>query len=215
MASKGSNKSENELPQTIVEKIVKINGEITFQNYVRGKFLGKGGFARVYELFCTETNNLYACKFIPKAKISKNRAKQKLMSEIKIHRALHQENIVQFFHFFEDEEYVYILLELCRNHSLNELLRRRKRLTEIEAQSYLLRLINALQYIHAHRIIHRDIKLANIFLTEKMEIKLGDFGLATRLEYDGERKRTICGTPNYIAPEILDGKQGHSYECDV
>lgn len=48
-----------------------------------------------------------------------------------------------------------------------------------------------------------------------MEIKLGDFGLATRLEYDGERKRTICGTPNYIAPEILEGKRGHSYEVDV
>ena len=47
-----------------------------------------------------------------------------------------------------------------------------------------------------------------------MEIKLGDFGLATRLEYDGERKKTICGTPNYIAPEILEGK-GHSYEVDV
>lgn len=48
-----------------------------------------------------------------------------------------------------------------------------------------------------------------------MEIKLGDFGLATKLEYDGERKRTICGTPNYIAPEILEGKKGHSFEVDV
>jgi len=49
-----------------------------------------------------------------------------------------------------------------------------------------------------------------------MEIKLGDFGLATKLEFDGERKRTICGTPNYIAPEILEGKDsGHSYEVDV
>eukprot|EP00358_Blepharisma_japonicum_P002231 CAMPEP_0202945360 /NCGR_PEP_ID=MMETSP1395-20130829/6369_1 /ASSEMBLY_ACC=CAM_ASM_000871 /TAXON_ID=5961 /ORGANISM="Blepharisma japonicum, Strain Stock R1072" /LENGTH=219 /DNA_ID=CAMNT_0049645291 /DNA_START=195 /DNA_END=851 /DNA_ORIENTATION=+ len=48
-----------------------------------------------------------------------------------------------------------------------------------------------------------------------MEIKIGDFGLATKLEFDGERKRTICGTPNYIAPEVLDGKQGHSYEVDI
>jgi polo-like kinase 1 len=47
-----------------------------------------------------------------------------------------------------------------------------------------------------------------------MEIKLGDFGLATRLEYNEEKKKTICGTPNYIAPEILEGK-GHSYEVDV
>jgi polo-like kinase 1 len=48
-----------------------------------------------------------------------------------------------------------------------------------------------------------------------MEIKLGDFGLATKLDYDGERKKTICGTPNYIAPEILEGKKGHSYEVDI
>jgi len=48
-----------------------------------------------------------------------------------------------------------------------------------------------------------------------MEIKLGDFGLATRVEYDGEMKKTICGTPNYIAPEILENKSGHSYEVDL
>lgn len=58
-------------------------------------------------------------------------------------------------------------------------------------------------------------KLGNLFLSEKMELKIGDFGLATKLEFDGEKKRTICGTPNYIAPEILDGKTGHSYEVDV
>jgi polo-like kinase 1 len=48
-----------------------------------------------------------------------------------------------------------------------------------------------------------------------MQVKLGDFGLATKLDFDGERKRTICGTPNYIAPEVLDGKSGHSYEVDI
>jgi polo-like kinase 1 len=61
----------------------------------------------------------------------------------------------------------------------------------------------------------QSLKLGNLFISEKMEIKLGDFGLATKLEFDGEKKRTICGTPNYIAPEVLDGKNGHSYEVDV
>lgn len=64
-------------------------------------------------------------------------------------------------------------------------------------------------------MIHRDLKLGNLFLNDKMEVKIGDFGLATKLEFDGERKRTICGTPNYIAPEVLEGKQGHSYEVDI
>ncbi len=73
----------------------------------------------------------------------------------------------------------------------------------------------AIKYLHSHRVIHRDLKLGNLFLNEKMEVKLGDFGLASKLEFDGERKRTICGTPNYIAPEILEGKQGHSYEVDI
>ena len=58
-------------------------------------------------------------------------------------------------------------------------------------------------------------KLGNLFLTEDMKLKLGDFGLATKLDFDGERKRTICGTPNYIAPEVLEGKDGHSYEVDI
>jgi polo-like kinase 1 len=70
---------------------------------------------------------------------------------------------------------------------------------------------------HPQRVTHfyYSLKLGNLFLNERMEIKLGDFGLATKLEFDGEKKRTICGTPNYIAPEILDGKCGHSYEVDV
>ena len=137
------------------------------------------------------------------------------MSEIKIHRSLHHNNIVGFEHFFEDNENVYILLELCSNQTLNELIRRRKRLHELEVQCYVVQIISALKYLHAHRIIHRDLKLGNLFLSGKMELKIGDFGLATKLEFDGERKRTICGTPNYIAPEILEAKQGHSYEVDI
>ena len=92
---------------------------------------------------------------------------------------------------------------------------RRKRLTEIEVQCYIVQLIKALKYLHSHRVIHRDLKLGNLFLTDKMELKVGDFGLATKLDFEGERKRTVCGTPNYIAPEILDGKSGHSYEVDI
>ena len=70
------------------------------------------------------------------------------------------------------------------------------------------------KYLHDNKIIHRDLKLGNIFLNDNMEIKLGDFGLATKVDYDGERKRTLCGTPNYIAPEVLQ-KKGHSFEVRI
>jgi len=122
---------------------------------------------------------------------------------------------VAFEHVFEDHENVYILLELCTNHTLNELIKRRKRLTELEVQCYVQQIVISLKYLHSHHVIHRDLKLGNLFLNEKMEIKLGDFGLATKLEFDEEKKHTICGTPNYIAPEILDGKTGHSYPVDI
>lgn len=193
-------------PIIVEEKVVRFNGDICIKKYIRGKFLGKGGFAKCYEFTNAETRKVQAAKIIDKTTLTKSRAKQKLMSEIKIHRSLHHPHIVGFEHFFEDAENVYILLELCQSQSLNELLRRRKRLVEIEVQCYVLQLCNAVKYLHSHRVIHRDLKIGNLFLNDKMEVKVGDFGLATKLEFDGERKRTICGTPNYIAPEVLEGK---------
>ncbi len=59
-----------------------------------------------------------------------------------------------------------------------------------------------------------SLKLGNLFINERMQLKVGDFGLAAKVVFEGEKKRTICGTPNYIAPEILDSKLGHSYEVD-
>lgn len=216
MTSKESSRPKETEAQVIVEeKVVKFNGDICVKKYVKGRFLGKGGFAKCYEFTNLDNKRVSASKIIAKSSLTKSRAKQKLMSEIKIHRSLHHQNIVGFEHFFEDAENVYILLELCANQTLNELIRRRKRLHELEVQCYMVQLVAALKYLHAHRVIHRDLKLGNLFLSEKMEIKIGDFGLATKLEFDGERKRTICGTPNYIAPEILEGKQGHSYEVDI
>lgn len=71
--------------------------------------------------------------------------------------------------------------------------------------------MKAVKYLHRHRVIHRDLKLGNLFLSNQMEIKIGDFGLATKLDFEGERKKTICGTPNYIAPEILEGSNNKTY----
>ena len=218
MANKSGRKSgteESEVGAIIEEKVTKVSGDISIRRYSKGKFLGKGGFARCYEFVALNSRKVTAAKVVQKASLTRTRAKQKLMSEIKIHRSLHHPGVVGFEHFFEDSENVYILLEICTNQTMSELVRRRKRLTELEAQCYLIQVLSAVRYLHPHRVIHRDLKLGNLFLSEKMEIKIGDFGLATKLEFDGERKRTICGTPNYIAPEVLDGKSGHSYEVDV
>jgi polo-like kinase 1 len=202
-----------ETPIVVEEKLEKGTGKV--RKYERGKFLGKGGFAKCYEMKCVDTNKNYAAKVFEKKALTNARSRKKLINEIKLHKKLHHQNIVNFEHFFEDKDNVYILLELCSNQTLNELLKRRKRLTEIEVQCYLMQIIKALKYIHSHKIIHRDLKLGNCFITQKLELKLGDFGLAAKLEYEGQRRRTVCGTPNYIAPEILEKKNGHSFEVDV
>ena len=102
--------------QTIVTEKYKLNnGEYAMRQYYKGKFLGKGGFAKCYEFVNAETKQVHASKVIQKSSLTKSRAKQKLMSEIKIHRSIKHANVVQFQHFFEDSENVYILLELCSN----------------------------------------------------------------------------------------------------
>ena len=80
----------------------------------------------------------------------------------------------------------------------------------------MVQLLGACHYMHNHQVIHRDLKLGNIFLDVNMNVKVGDFGLAALIESPGERKKTICGTPNYIAPEVLfDTANGHSFEVDT
>ena len=99
----------------IEERISKVNGEISTKRYMKGKLLGKGGFAKCFEITNLENKKVLAAKIIPKTTLNKHRAKQKLISEIKIHRSLKNTNIVQFEHVFEDGDNVYILLELCPN----------------------------------------------------------------------------------------------------
>lgn len=184
------------------------------KRYQKGKFLGKGGFAKCYEITDMNTKNIFAGKIVPKTLLKKQNQKDKMSQEISLHRSINHTNVVKFFSFFEDKDFVYIVLELCRRRSLMELHKRRKAVTEPETRYYMKQIVLGVQYLHNHKIIHRDLKLGNLFLTDEMEIKIGDLGLATKVDYDGERKKTLCGTPNYIAPEVL-GKKGHSYEVDI
>nr|XP_020478474.1 serine/threonine-protein kinase PLK1 isoform X2 [Monopterus albus] len=186
----------------------------TTTRYTRGRFLGKGGFAKCFEITDVETKQVFAGKIVPKSLILKQHQREKMTSEITIHKTLSHPNIVGFHGFFEDDDFVFVVLEICRRRSLLELHKRRKAVTEPEARYYMTQLLRGVQYLHNNKVIHRDLKLGNIFLNDDMEVKIGDFGLATKIEFDGERKKTLCGTPNYIAPEVLC-KKGHSYEVDV
>ncbi|XP_034086100.1 serine/threonine-protein kinase PLK1 [Gymnodraco acuticeps] len=186
----------------------------TMKRYARGRFLGKGGFAKCYEITDMETKQVFAGKIVPKSLILKQHQREKMTSEIAIHKSLNHANVVGFHGFFEDDDFVFVVLEICRRRSLLELHKRRKAVTEPEARYYMTQLLKGVHYLHNNRVIHRDLKLGNIFLNDDMELKIGDFGLATKIEFDGERKKTLCGTPNYIAPEVLC-KKGHSYEVDI
>ena len=99
--------------QTIIEeKIVKVTGDIQIRKYIKGRLLGKGGFAKCYEFTCVDTKRISAAKVVVKSSLVKSRAKQKLISEIKIHKALHNTNMVGFEHYFEYTENVYIFCYL-------------------------------------------------------------------------------------------------------
>lgn len=102
----------------------------------------------------------------------------------------------------------------------------RKGLSLPEVRRYTIQICGAIKYMHTRNVIHRDLKMGNLFLDQGMNIKLGDFGLAailaTKAEYKGvynssvARRTTLCGTPNYIAPEILKkGKAGHDLKVDI
>ena len=210
------------------------------RSYERGKLLGRGGFASCFAVRTIEMDGAamgqaqrdceekrqqeqvgvdreLAVKVVGKTLLRHPRMRAKLVAEIRIHRSLRHKHVVGFRSVFEDEHNVYIVLERCQSMTLAGLLRRRKRLDEMECASYLRQIIAALQYLHGVRVVHRDLKLSNILLASNDgSVKLGDFGLACRLHDDEDRKTTICGTPNYIAPEVLAGKSiGHSYEVDI
>ncbi|KAF9406512.1 Cell cycle serine/threonine-protein kinase cdc5/MSD2, partial [Podila epigama] len=139
-----------------------------------------------------------------------------LFHEIKVHQGLKHKYIVDYKECLEDNEFVYLILELCESRTLMDLIRRRKRLIEPEVRYYLRQIVEACAYMHQNKIVHRDLKLGNIFISHDMDVKIGDFGLATVIMDENDRKTTICGTPNYIAPEILfNSDEGHRFEVDI
>lgn len=186
--------------------------------YQVGKMLGKGGFAVCYEGQLPGHRKKYALKIVRSKMPSK--MEQKFQTELQIHSKMRHQNIVQFLRAFSFDSCTYLVLELCPNGSLMDMVKRRKGLTEPEVRFYSIQIAGAIKYMHAKGIIHRDLKMGNIFLDRNMNAKIGDFGLAALLvtgkDMQTIRRTTLCGTPNYIAPEILEkGRKGHDHMVDI
>uniref|UniRef100_A0A8C4LYL6 polo kinase n=1 Tax=Equus asinus TaxID=9793 RepID=A0A8C4LYL6_EQUAS len=133
----------------------------TGKRYCRGKVLGKGGFAKCYEMTDLTNNKVYAAKIIPHSRVAKPHQREKIDKEIELHRILHHKHVVQFYHYFEDKENIYILLEYCSRRSMAHILKARKVLTEPEVRYYLRQIVSGLKYLHEQEILHRDLKLGH------------------------------------------------------
>jgi len=184
------------------------------KNYRRGVFLARTANASYFEMKDLETNLLYAGKVIPKSEIRNENEQARLMHEVKIHRSLEHKNIVRFVDYFDDDRFHYIIQESWTKKSMKEHLKRRKTLTDPEIAYIVKQIAEAIACMHRANIIHRDIKLGNIFFNDEMVPKVGDFGLSIALSNDKDRRFSVLGTPNYVAPEVLT-REGHSFGVDV
>ncbi|KAI3384446.1 hypothetical protein SNEBB_001281 [Seison nebaliae] len=193
-------------------KDVKNSGEL--YSYVG--YLGKGGFAKCYEYKKVADEKHFAIKVInmEEKKYRSGSAIAKLYQEVSIHRSIDHTNIIKFQSAFRDNSNWYIVLELCEYGTLADYVKHHKKLSQYEARFFLFKLFTAVEYLHHNRIIHRDLKLTNVFLNDDLIPKIGDFGLATVVKTEDDEKHTLCGTPNYIAPEILS-KIGHGQQVDI
>lgn len=182
--------------------------------YVLTKLLGRGAYAQCFLVLCNGAP--FAMKIVRLADLKSEKIRQKLDTEIAIHRRLHHPNIVQMHSSFRNSDYVFMVLELCERGALDELLRRNKQVKERYVARFVAQLVAGLRYMHDEMsVVHRDLKLGNLFLDRHLNIKIGDFGLSAVIS-GSEKRRTVCGTPNYIAPEVLFGKaSGHSFEADL
>ncbi|XP_024595903.1 LOW QUALITY PROTEIN: inactive serine/threonine-protein kinase PLK5 [Neophocaena asiaeorientalis asiaeorientalis] len=185
--------------------------------YRRGKLIGEGAFSCCYKLTDMSTSSVFALKVVPHGGGGAGRLcpGDKVEREIALHSRLRHRNIVAFHGHFADRDHVYMVLEYCSRQSLAHVLEARQTLTEPEVRYYLRGLVSGLRYLHQRRIVHRDLKPAgNFFLNKNMEVKIGDLGLATRVGPGGRCHRVLCGTPNFLAPEVVS-RNGHSCQSDI
>ncbi|KAL6427876.1 hypothetical protein ACFW04_008364 [Cataglyphis niger] len=175
--------------------------------------LGVGGFGRV-ELVQIAGDNTrsFALKQMKKAQIVETRQQQHIMSEKRIMSEADCDFVVKLYKTFKDRKYLYMLMEACLGGELWTVLRDKGHFDDSTTRFYTACVVEAFDYLHSRNIIYRDLKPENLLLDNQGYVKLVDFGFAKRLDH-GRKTWTFCGTPEYVAPEVILNK-GHDISAD-
>uniref|UniRef100_A0A3Q4B688 non-specific serine/threonine protein kinase n=1 Tax=Mola mola TaxID=94237 RepID=A0A3Q4B688_MOLML len=179
-------------------------------NYLIGRKLGEGSFAKVREGLHALTGEKVAVKVIDKRKAKKDSYVTKnLRREGHIQQMIRHPNITQLLDILETENSYYLVMELCPGGNLMNRIYDKKRLDERETQKYIRQLVLAVEHLHRAGVVHRDLKIENLLLDEQDNIKLIDFGLSNCAGILGysDPFSTQCGSPAYAAPELLSRKK--------
>lgn len=174
-------------------------------SYRVGSLLGEGAFSKVKEARGKD-NRTYAVKIVTKSKLTRE-DDLALKDEIGILRTVNHPNIIKLYDVFDEVDHYYLVTELMRGGELFDRIVTKNYYNEKEARDVCKILFEALNFCHEHQIAHRDLKPENLLLMSRSndrEIKIADFGFAKRVNSE-HCLMTQCGTPGYVAPEILHG----------
>ena len=185
---------------------------VSVNDFEFGRVIGRGSFAYVVLAKLNSSQHPLAIKVLNKAKIVLNQQTQQVFIEKEILSRLNSPFIVDFLGTMQDEENLYCIMEYIPGGELFRYMCRKNRLTRTEARFYITEIVVAVEYVHSQGCIYRDIKPENIMIRSSGHIKLTDFGLGKIME-DGEKTFTVCGTPEFLAPELID-KSGHNAAAD-
>uniref|UniRef100_A0A4W5RH88 cGMP-dependent protein kinase n=1 Tax=Hucho hucho TaxID=62062 RepID=A0A4W5RH88_9TELE len=174
--------------------------------------LGMGGFGRVELVKLRDEDTTFALKCIKKKHIVDTRQQEHIYSEKNILQQTNSHFIVRLFRTFRDDKYVYMLLEVCLGGELWSVLRDMSSFEDQTARFCIACVLEAFDYLHARGIIYRDLKPENLLLDAEGYVKMVDFGFAKRIGL-GKKTWTFCGTPEYVAPEVIMNK-GHDFGAD-
>jgi serine/threonine protein kinase len=182
--------------------------------YRVGKLLGKGAFGRVNLGMHKLTGKYVAIKSLNKKYVADSSTHEKVMKEVSILKKLRHPNVMRNYETFESDNHILFVMELCTGGDLLNYVRKRRKLKESVAKVAMKQILDGLYHIHSKSILHRDIKLDNILLTSSGDIKICDFGVS-KLMTKGRRIKEQCGTPAYIAPEILREEGYEGFAVDI